>query len=1174
MHDRWELWIDRGGTFTDCLGRDPSTGRLSVAKVLSSDRAPIEGIRQILGLGADEPIPPCELRMGTTVATNALLERRGRACALVITRGFGDLLAIGTQARAELFALAIQKPEPLYQEVLEVDARVAPDGTVLSRPDGAALRSSLAELRERGLESVAVVVMHAYAGGELEREIGAVARQVGFSHVGLSHELSAELGMLARGDTAVVDAYLTPLLREYVDWLARELPGSTLRLMQSSGALTDAGGFRGPAAVLSGPAGGVVACEHIGREAGCAELIGFDMGGTSTDVCRVAGSPERSYETETAGVRIRAPMLAVHTVAAGGGSICRFDGQRFLVGPESAGAKPGPLCYGRPEARELTLTDANLALGRLLPDRFPFALETERLRVALSEVARKAGFDDSRERAAAGFVEVANQRMAEAIRQISVAKGYDLRSHVLVLLGGAAGQHACGIARRLGMREVLCHPYAGVLSAYGMGLAALGWHGEQDVGRRELCPGLPEQLQGELERLSRQGTEQLLAQGARADELVVRHKLDLRYRGTETSLTVDAGSAAELRQRFEAAHQRLFGYRRARHPTEVVSARVAVEAHRPAPPEPELATGRGSPPVLRQSELWTGRRFEPVPVIAREKLGAGDRIAGPAIVLEQAGTIVLDPGFDADVDQAGRLWLRERHRPPAPRVTARRDPVQLELFLNRFTSIAEQMGSALRRTALSTNIRERLDFSCALFDRHGELVANAPHIPVHLGAMEQTVKAVLRTCPTLAPGDAIASNSPALGGSHLPDLTVLSPVHDRRGALRFFVASRGHHADIGGTTPGSMPPASRSISEEGAVLDALPVVRRGKLDERALREALAEGPYPARDPDQNVADIEAQLAANQTGARLLQELAEAHGHAVVAAYMRHVQESAAEKVAARISELPDGTTRFEDALDDGTPVCATVTVKGATMRIDFSGTGGQVDGNLNAPRAVTTAAILYVLRLLVGEPIPLASGCLRPVTVHIPPRCLLDPGPERAVAGGNVETSQRIVDVLLGALGLSAASQGTMNNLSLGNERYAYYETLAGGAGAGPSFAGASAVQTHMTNTRITDPEVLESRFPVRLLEFSIRRGSGGAGRHPGGDGLRRCFEALEPMTVSILSERRARRPFGLAGGGPGAAGRNLRSDGELGSKATVELAPGERIRIETPGGGGYGRPA
>ena len=1212
MSERWQLWIDRGGTFTDCLGRDPATGTVHTAKVLSSDRAPLIGIRRILGIAEDAPIPPCEVRMGTTIATNALLERRGARCALLITRGFRDLLEIGNQTRPEIFALDIRKPELLYQEVIEVDARADAAGRVLARPDPADLAAALRALKDRGIDSLAVVVLHAYAAGALERELGAAAARAGIGHVSLSAEVAAEMGMVGRGDTTVVDAYLTPLIRDYVAALLAELPGSTLRIMQSSGGLTGAERFRGRNAVLSGPAGGVVAMAHVARAAGFAHAIGFDMGGTSTDVCCYDGAFEREYEAVVAGVRLRAPMMAVHTVAAGGGSLCRYQGFRLTVGPESAGAAPGPLCYGRPEAEELAITDINVALGRVVGDRFPFALDRPRVDAALNRMAaalREAAApqdtgDYTAETLAAGFFAIANASMAEAIRQVSVGKGRDVRDYALVVFGGAGGQHACPIARQLGIRTLVFDRFAGVLSAYGMGLADVTWHGEADAGRAPLDADLPARLAPDFARLAGEGTAVLAGEGF-AQVTCVR-RVDLRYRGTDTPLTIDlpahtretreAGDAgraedaggddahldpADTRARFEAAHRKLFGYDRPGHVIEAAAVRVEVcGVDRPAEDlldgDADPAT-RETPAPLRRTRMWTGDDFaEDVPVHRREDLPRGARLHGPALILDHTGTIAVDPGFVVEVGPQHRLVVRDT----APRVAAapaddtRVDPVRLEIFNNVFMSIATQMGNALQRTAVSTNIRERLDFSCAVFDPGGGLVANAPHIPVHLGAMGESIKGVLAAHPRPAPGTVFAINDPAQGGSHLPDVTVVTPVHDAGGALLFFTASRGHHADIGGITPGSMPPFSRTLAEEGAVFRALPIVHGDAFDEDAVRQVLGAGPYPARNPDGNIADLQAQVAANRTGAHLLHELVARYGERTVLAYMGHVQDNAAAQVATAIAALAQGGPYdFEDALDDGARIRVAIDVRGDRLRIDFAGTDAQQGSNLNAPRAVTVAAVIYVLRTLVGAPIPLNSGCLRQVDIHIPAGSLLAPDPERAVAGGNVETSQRIVDVLLGALGKAAASQGTMNNLTFGDDRFGYYETIAGGAGATANAPGAAGVHTHMTNTRITDPEVLEARYPVRLRRFSLRPGSGGQGRHAGGDGVVRELELLAPMRVSILSERRTRRPFGVAGGGPGAPGRNTHGDRDVGGKASFDAAAGDIIRIETPGGGGFGAP-
>ncbi len=1189
---RWAFWIDRGGTFTDCLGRDPSTGRVRATKVLSSDQAPLEGIRRLLGIAADAPIPPCDVRMGTTLATNALLERKGAAFGLLISRGFGDLLEIGNQARPSIFALRIEKPSVLYREVLELDARASAAGKVAARPDLGKLRVELEAMFSRGLRSLAIVVMHGYlpAGAELERELGRVAEDVGFEHIALSHDVAAEMGILGRGDTACADAYLTPLLRDYVRALKRELPGSRLEFMQSSGGLQAADRFRGYCAILSGPAGGVVGCARVAEQMHTPRAIGFDMGGTSTDVSRYDGGFERVYETETAGVRVRTPMLAIHTVAAGGGSICRYAGGRMQVGPESAGARPGPLAYGDPSARELTLTDVNLVLGRLAPDRFPFPLRSERVHGALEQVRLEliqAGYERTPEQIAAGFFEIANLSMAEAIRQVSVARGYDVRDYALVVFGGAGGQHACALARRLGIRRILLHPFAGVLSAYGIGLAEVTWDGEIDLARCPLSRELIERARESFGQLLLRGTEALqdtlASLGISPDELARVSRVDLRYRGTESPLCVAYApgddSLEQLRADFEAAHRRRFGYVRSGHPIEATVARFELRVPGAAPREPDVSAPERSE-LERRCRMFVGDEFrEDVPVYRRESLAIDDRLQGPLLVLEDTGTIAVDPGFELRLDPSGCIVLERCDAHSGDRTTSveqsvtARDPVQLEIFNHLFMSIAEQMGTVLRHTALSTNIRERLDFSCAVFDPDAGLVANAPHIPVHLGAMGETVAAVHRMHPDPRPGDVFVSNDPAAGGSHLPDVTVVTPVHDPKGALVFFVASRGHHADIGGTTPGSMPPFSHALDEEGVVLRALRIVSGGVLDEELVLRTLASAAYPARSPRDNLADLEAQIAANSKGVQLLGEMVEHYGLECVHAYMRHVQDNAAERVAEEIRKLGDRRVHFEDALDDGTPICVELEVSGANMRIDFSGSGDQVDGNLNAPRAVTLAAVLYVLRSLVGEPIPLNQGCLRPVQVEIPRGSVLWPDAGRAVAAGNVETSQRVVDVLLGALGRLAACQGTMNNLTFGDARFGYYETVGGGAGAGPGFAGASGVHTHMTNTRITDPEVLEARYPVELLQFSLRRGSGGAGRYPGGDGLVRELRFLAPMKVSLLSQRRERAPFGLAGGAPGQTGACTLNGREVGGCASFDVEEMDVLRLETPGGGGYGDP-
>lgn len=1273
----WSFFIDRGGTFTDCIGLGP-TGEVRVTKVLSSDAAPLEGIRALLGLDPGDLIPPSTVRMGTTVATNALLERRGTRTALAITRGFKDALQIGTQARPDIFALEIPEPPPLSEVVLEVDARLGPDGAPLSAPaadlrpfDADGLRHELEQLRATGVVSLAVVVLNAHLDGKLERSIAELALQAGFRHVSCSHEVAPEIGLVGRGDTTLVDAYLTPLLSDYVRDLQDALPGSRLLVMQSSGGLCSAERFRGRDAVLSGPAGGVVAAHHVLRAAmgsgrtlrvddgeapsreGAAESskgIAFDMGGTSTDVTRIGAAPEKTYETEVAGVRLRAPMMDIHTVAAGGGSICRLAGDRLTVGPDSAGASPGPLAYGHPDAREITLTDVNLVLGRVRKERFPFPLDLERARRALEALAREVPSRPTAETLAEGFLEVANEAMTHAIRHVTVARGHDVRRHALIVFGGAGGQHAAALARRLDIETVLFPPFSGVLSAFGMAIANVDWNGVRDGGRKLLDEGL-ERLEPSFLELEAEGARELAIQGFQEEGLETRRRIDLRYRGTETALTLDLSAQeapASLRARFEAHHRQTFGYTREHHPVETVAVRVEVRGRAPAPKLVEPAR----PATLKRFEapLFVDGDWREVPAVPREDLTEGVCLEGPALVLEATGTVVVEPQFvleggtilrmrrregqgaaptletlAAVPDAEGGAELEDRPRapvtpeasepararsesdedhpasttsrgashprgepPPTAEAPARGpdlapleaeaaslepDPVRLEVYNHRFMALAERMGTVLRRTALSVNIRERLDFSCALFDGAGGLVANAPHIPVHLGAMSESVKAIVASHPDMRPGDVFVTNDPAAGGSHLPDITVITPVFDDSSRRLFFTASRGHHEDVGGITPGSMPPFSRALEEEGVVLRGLRIVKEGRFDPTEVKAALTSGPYPARKPADNLADLDAQVAANATGARLLLELVEREGLSDVQAYMGHVQANAAKRVSSAIEALGDGAHRFEDALDDGTPVVVTLSVAGGRMTVDFTGTGAAVPGNLNAPRAVAVAATLYVLRALVGAPIPLSSGCLEPVELRIPPGSLLDPPPEAAVAGGNVETSQRVVDVLLGAVGRAAASQGTMNNLTFGNARFGYYETIAGGAGATPFSPGRSGIHTHMTNTRITDPEVLEARFPVRLVRFSLRPGSGGSGRHPGGDGIIREIEALEPLRVSILSERRERAPFGLEGGGPGAVGSNFVNGARVAGKTSFEVQPGDRVRIETPGGGGFGDP-
>ena len=1164
-------------------------------------------MRRILaeaGSGA-APLPPLRLRVGTTVATNALLERRGVPTVFVAPRGFGDLLAIGTQARPDLFALEIRRPEPLPGAVVEVEGRLGRDGGELEPLDLDAARRELEAARRAGGRAVAIAGMHATVDPGHERALAELARELGFDYVAASHEVAHQVGLLARAETTTVDAYLTPLLHRHASALAEALPEAELRFMQSSGGLTTAERFRGPVALLSGPAGGVVGATGVAAAAGFRHAVGFDMGGTSTDVSLLEpGSLPRGYETEVGGVRVLAPMLRIHTIAAGGGSLCRYDGFHFSVGPESAGAEPGPLCYGHPAARELALSDVNFALGRLQPDRFPFALDGARVDAALAELAARlgqSGLERDADQVAAGFVEVANAAMAQAIAQVSVARGVDPRDCALVGFGGAAGQHVCAIARSLGMRDVLLHPLAGILSAWGIGQAEASWDGQRDARSALLPPAgepLPAALQEAARALAETGRAALLAEGEAGDALRVELRLELRHLGTETALAVEEPGDGDWQAAFAREHEARYGYTRPGHAVEIVTLRVRVAASRSHSEAAAAAgSGSGAPQPLRLASVWfpDSGRVE-APVYAREDLAAGAELEGPALLLEDTGTVVLDPGFRLRVGADGVLHLRDERGPDravdegegrkragasAAGGNGVADPVRLEVFGNRCMSIAEQMGAVLRNTSVSTNIKERLDYSCALFDARGGLVANAPHIPVHLGAMGETVRAVRQRFPNLAPGDAVVTNDPFAGGSHLPDVTLVTPVFCGPGGgggaePSFFVASRGHHADLGGTSPGSMPADSRSLEEEGVLLEPHRLVRGGRFDEPWLREQLEGAAWPARDPDANVAELQAMVAANRAGERLLRAWVEEAGLAAIDATLGQLQSWAAAAVARAVTRLPGGEHVFRDALDDGTPLAVRVTVDAGRLCIDFGGSGAASPGNLNAPPAVVRAAVIYALRTLVEEAIPLNEGCLAPVELVVPPGSILDPPPGSAVVGGNVETSQRIVDVLLGALGRAAASQGTMNNVTFGDARFGYYETLGGGAGAGPGFPGASGVHSHMTNTRITDAEVLELRAPVRLLAFALRRGSGGDGRWRGGDGLVRHFRFEAPVRVSLLTGRRVQGPYGLAGGAAGAPGRNrvLRRDGsseELPFRARVDLQAGDELCIETPGGGGYG---
>ncbi len=1186
----WHFWMDRGGTFTDVAARDPQ-GVLHVRKLLSENPehyadAPLQAIRDLLGVAADAPIPTeriAEVRMGTTLATNALLERKGTRVALVTTAGFRDLLEIGYQDRPEIFALAIEKPSQLAAQIIEAGERVLADGSVRTPLDRERLRADLAAARAAGIDSVAIMFLHSYAHPEHERIAGDLARELGFTQISLSHATANEIKAVGRGDTTVADAYLTPVMRDYIVRVRSELGETPLYFMQSNGGLADADGFSGKNAILSGPAGGAHGCEAVCRAHGAARAVGFDMGGTSTDVCSVVDfRVAMDYERRVAGVRIKAPMVQIETIAAGGGSILKYEDGRLQVGPESAGANPGPACYRR--GGPATITDANLVLGRIQPAYFPACfgpqadqpLDADAAHARIADLAQAIGGMDVRE-AAAAFVQIANANMAEAIKKITVGRGLDVQDFALCCFGGAGAQHACELADALGMKKILISPYAGVLSAWGIG-AAQRTHDSVAPVLKPLNVEAGSALEPIFTNLETGNARHLTG----PDPVAHARSVDLRYAGTDTVLNVSMSTEIEaLQPAFEAEHRTRFGFAQPGRTIEIVNARVHSAAGASGAPKDKAR--KEVPATLHPVDhvtLWTDTECPSVPVYRVADVPVDADIEGPALLSDASSTIFVQHGWSAACSDTGDLVLARTvaAMDVGPHEDTACDPVRLEVFNNLFMSIAEQMGGALQRTSHSANIKERLDFSCAVFDPDGELVANAPHIPVHLGAMGESVKAVIATRGgAMRPGDAFITNDPYHGGSHLPDVTLVTPVFDAAGELiLFFVANRGHHADIGGIAPGSMPPFSKSIDEEGIVFHAVPVLRDGAFLEQEVRALLGTGPYPARNMEERLSDLRAQVAANAFGAAQLHALCARHGVAVVQAYMGHVRANAAAVMCARIGELDDGEHRFEDTLDSGARIVCTITVRGEAATVDFTGTDPQLPGNLNAPRAVTMAAVLYVFRTLVGKAIPLNGGCLDPITVRVPEGSLLAPRYPAAVAGGNVETSQRICDVIYGALGVVAASQGTMNNFSFGNERFGYYETICGGAGAGPGFAGASAVHTHMTNTRITDPEILETRYPVVLRAFSIRHGSGGAGRWPGGDGIRRAVEFREAMHLSVLSERRSTAPYGLAGGAPGAPGANRMrwadgSEESLPGHAALAVAPGDTVIIETPGGGGCG---
>ncbi len=1196
---RWQFWIDRGGTFTDVVGRRPD-GTLVTHKLLSENPeqyrdAAVAGMRHLLGLKGSEPITPALVacvKMGTTVATNALLERKGEPTLLITTRGFRDALRIGYQERPRLFDRHIVLPELLYTRVIEAQERVGADGTVVQPLDEAHLRERLWAAFDAGLRSAAVLFMHGWRYTAHEAAAARLAREAGFTQVSVSHEVSPLMKLVSRGDTTVVDAYLSPILRRYVAHVAAEMPGVQLLFMQSSGGLAYANAFQGKDAVLSGPAGGVVGMARTAQLAredlGSERVIGFDMGGTSTDVSHFAGEFERAFETRVAGVRMRAPMMGIHTVAAGGGSLLSFDGARLRVGPESAGASPGPACYRR--GGPLAVTDANLLLGKIQPAYFPKlfgpdgneALDRERVvrlfDALAAEVTQATGVPRSAEALAEGCIDIAVAAMAHAIKKISVARGHDVSRYTLQCFGGAGGQHACRVADALGMTRVFIHPLAGVLSAYGMGLADQSVMREHSI-EQPLAVALVTITQ-QLDTLAAQSEAALRRDAATQGAAVVRRHVHLRYAGTDSALRVPFGSIAAMQADFDAAYRQRFAFLMPERALVVEAVSVEAIGAGDAPAEPRVALHAAAPaPVTDTVQLYSSGRWWPAALVRREQALPGLFIDGPAIIAEANATTVIEPGWRARVTALNHLVI-ERLQPrdgSAAAAGTAVDPVRLELFNQLFMNIAEQMGLQLQNTAVSVNIKERLDFSCALFDAEGKLIANAPHMPVHLGSMSESIHTVIaRNAGRLRPGDVFALNDPYHGGTHLPDVTVVTPVFDEAGAgILFYVGSRGHHADIGGISPGSMPPFSTRIDEEGVQIDNLKLVDAGRLREAEVLALLQAGQHPARNPPQNVADLKAQIAANEKGVQELRRTVAQFGLPTVQAYMGHVQDNAEESVRRVITRLKDGA--FTLPLDNGAQISVAVRVNAArrSAEIDFTGTSAQQTNNFNAPTAVCMAAVLYVFRTLVDDDIPLNAGCLKPLHIIIPEGSMLNPKPPASVVAGNVETSTCITNAIYGALGVMAAGQCTMNNFSFGNARHQYYETISGGSGAGPGFDGTSVVQTHMTNSRLTDPEVLEHRFPVRLESYAIRRGSGGAGHWRGGDGGVRRIRFLEPMTAAILSNGRLSGAFGLAGGEPGAVGHNRveRADGrveKLGHIASVEMEPGDVFVIETPGGGGF----
>ena len=1212
--DRWQFWIDRGGTFTDIVARCPE-GQLRVHKLLSENPgryadAPIQGIRDLLGLGDDQPIPADRIevvKMGTTVATNALLERKGDPTVLLITKGFKDALRIGYQNRPDIFARHIQLPEMLYEQVIEVPERYSAQGEeLMALENTGAWVDELERVFDRGVRGVAIALLHAYRYPDHERQVAAIAERIGFTQVSVSHRVSPLMKLISRGDTTVVDAYLSPILRRYVEQVKLALTASEtpprLMFMQSNGGLTDAHRFQGKDSILSGPAGGIVGAVKTCARAGFNKIIGFDMGGTSTDVSHYNGEDsngdyERTFETEVAGVRLRAPMMAIHTVAAGGGSVLQFDGARYRVGPESAGASPGPTCYRR--GGPLTVTDCNVMVGKLQPQFFPnvfgpagdlpldSAAVTNRFQRLSQQIEQQTGNFQSPEEIAAGYLTIAIEKMASAIKKISIQRGYDVSEYTLCSFGGAGGQHACLIAETLGMRQIFLHPFAGVLSAYGIGLADLRILKEKAI-EATLSEKILPLLTDTLSSLASEGLQEMTDQGVAPNNISTLRNVHLRYSGTDSALIVSFSSLVEMTQQFERAYQQRYGFTMPDKALMVEAVSVETIGQTTSINDPPMTQQRMTPlTAIAKVPIYAKGEWHDSPVYHRDSLLPNDIIQGPALIIETTGTNIIEPDWSARLTDDNNLVLNyqtpSKIEPQQRPSSAKPDPVTLEIFNNLFRSVAEEMGITLQNTSYSVNIKERLDFSCALFDQQGQLVANAPHIPVHLGSMGESVLSLIQAkANTLCPGDVYVSNNPYNGGTHLPDITVITPVFigpeltDNIHRPMFYVASRGHHADIGGITPGSMPPYSKTIDQEGILIDNVKLIEQGQFCEAAITELLQSGPYPVRNLAQNLADLRAQVAANKRGVQELHRMVDHYGENQVQAYMQHVQDNAAEAVRRVIDVLSDG--EFTYTTDEGTQIHLTIAINHSkkSARIDFTGTSSQQDNNVNAPLAVCKAAVLYVFRTLVDDDIPLNAGCLKPLEIIVPEGCLLNPRYPAAVVAGNVETSQAITNALYGALGTMAASQGTMNNFTFGNDKYQYYETICGGSGAGPDFAGTDAVQTHMTNSRLTDPEVLEWRFPVLVDDFSIRPNSGGDGKYPGGNGVIRRIRFREAMTAAIISGHRQVHPFGLQGGQPGQLGKNRVERGNkqaeiIDSNAQLPMESDDSFIIETPGGGGFG---